>query len=71
MLIAHHHPDAQPSLGDAGLRREDRVNGYCMTLCLVSESGEFIDVHLTAQHLRHLARLVEDRGERFLEPRGD
>jgi hypothetical protein len=63
----HHHRDAHPSLGNAGLRAVDRRNGYCATLCFVSESGEFIDVHLTAEHLRHLARLVADRGDRFVD----
>jgi hypothetical protein len=66
-MIAYHHPNAQPSLGNAGLRVGDRRKGYCVTLCLISESGEFIDVHLTAEHLRHLATLLEDRGQRFIE----
>jgi hypothetical protein len=66
-MVIEHHPNSQPRLGNAGLSPADRRRGYRATLCLVSESGEFVDVHLTAEHLRHLATLLEDRGERFIE----
>ena len=67
--VIRHSPDHVPAIGSAGLEPQDLREGYCATLCFVTAAGEFFDVHVTRQHLEHLARLLVDP-QRFSEAQG-
>lgn len=71
-IVIRHSLEHAPAIGSAGLEPSDLREGYCATLCFVTDAGEFFDVHIAPQHLEHLARLLEDlerftKAERFLE----
>ena len=71
-IVVRHSPRHVPAIGSAGLGLKDLREGYCATLCFVAEDGGFVDVHVTPEHLEHLAHLLDDlevftRAERFLE----
>jgi hypothetical protein len=71
-IVVRHSSNHVPALGTAGLERNDLRAGYCATLCFMTVEGDFVDVHVTAQHLEHLAYLLKDlerftKAERSLE----
>lgn len=64
--VVRHSLSHVPAIGSAGLGPQDLREGYCATLCFVTGAGEFLDVHVTREHLEYLARLLVDL-QRFSE----
>lgn len=74
-IVVRHSPNHVPAVGTAGLDRSDLKAGYCATLCFVTVDGEFVDVHVTPQHLERLAHLLQNlevlkKAEECLEQEG-
>ena len=66
-VVVRHSQRHTPAIGSAGLGLKDLREGYCATFCFVAEDGRFVDVHVTPEQLRHLAKLLADQGASFTE----
>lgn len=57
-------PGTVPAIGDAGLSPKDRADGYVATLCWIAEDGRYVDIHMTAEQIAHLAAVSARRAAR-------